>query len=345
MHQNLHRSTSALLLTLAAASAMAIGAGTAARAADAASSAPVTPRPSVEAHLKETETLFRAGDFDGAAKRVNDLLVDEAGLAPAERGRLYLMKARLETAFSRKQEVRLWIEKAFQADPTLTPDPVLDPPALQSAWEDVKRGSHSATKDVGRSGRGDNDKGIGVATGLLPFGFGHMSEGRYRDGALFLSSELLFLLASNTLTNGAPSFVPAGPLLASATFAGLYGYEVGDRLGDIAKQNPDAAATLHSALSLFPLGAAQAKNGDGTKALAFAAAQSALLTAAALSPKDGERRMALAAFAVTWAFSIVDGFANDHGNSGKDSDKSAAAMSVMPLANGGAMLTVTITSR
>jgi hypothetical protein len=90
-------------------------------------------------HLAEVEALYKTGDFDAAADRVNAMLRDEATFSGPDRARLYLMKARVELAFDRKDDLSLWLGKAHDADPSLTPDPVLDPPQIHAAWEDVKQ--------------------------------------------------------------------------------------------------------------------------------------------------------------------------------------------------------------
>lgn len=254
----------------------------------------------VESELRESEILFGAGDFDTAAKRVNALLVEEAKLAPAVRAKLFLMKARLEAAFGRKQpEVRLWLEKAHQTDPTLALDPVLDPPPLQAIWSELKK------KDGGKGGKGAQQAAAfdrpTLFTALLPFGFGHVTEGRFRDGALFLSSELLFLLAANTLPGekGAEDrdgrvHPRAREILGGFSVFGVYGYEVLDLRPDL------------GILDLMPFGVGQARNGEPAKAMAFAAAEAVLLTAGALAPREKTRRMALGAAGLAWIFGAVD---------------------------------------
>lgn len=282
--------------------------------------------------LKDGEQLFSAGDFDGSAKKVNELLLHEGDLKASERAKLYLMKARLESAFGRKHDVRLWLEKAHQTDSSLALDPVLDPPPLQLAWDDIKRASKPAkvpTEPEGPTLANPSAGGAAsIGASLLPLGFGHDLSGRYRDGALFLSSELLVLLAANTLpSSDNPSarqtqHPRAREVLGSVAFLGLYGYEVGDLLADV--------GGIRTMLNFFPLGAAQAKNGDTSKALAIAAAQSMLLTAGALAPQDSQRRMALGLLGVTWIYSIADGFVYDHGGTA-ESKKGAV---VTPFFNG-----------
>lgn len=279
--------------------------------------------------LKESETLFSSGDFDASAKKVNELLLDEERLKGADRAKLFLMKARLELAFGRKHDVKLWLEKAYQADATLALDPVLDPPALQAILTELKR----APKPVAPPPAADAEPthaAMSVAAGLLPFGFGHDLAGRYRDGALFLSSELLVLLAANTLPSSdepedrRTQHPRAREIIGGTFFLGLYGYEVGDRLNDV--------AGIRTFLDFFPLGAPQAKNGEPAKALAFAAAQSMLVTAGALAPRPAQRNMALGAAAVAWAYGVIDGFVNDR--SAPPVKKSAA---IVPFYSGKAM--------
>ncbi len=281
----LHRSVFLLLLSLGM-SPSALAAG--------------EPAARVENELRESEILFGAGDFDTAAKRVNELLVDEAKLAPPVRAKLFLMKARLEAAFGRKQpEVRLWLEKAHQTDGTLALDPVLDPPPLQAIWAELKKKDGGKFDKTTRLGEAPDRPSL--LTALLPFGFGHVAEGRFRDGALFLSSELLFLLAANTLPGDKGEedrdgrvHPRAREILGGFSVVGVYGYEVLDRRGDL------------GFLALMPFGVGQMRNGEPAKAMAFAAVEALLLTAGTIAPREKTRRMALGAAGLAWLFGAVD---------------------------------------
>jgi hypothetical protein len=267
----------------------------AARPARAAEPAP--------APLAAAERLYASGDYDAASRVLNELLVKDQEQPPPARARLYLMKARLELAYGRQSEIRLWLAKAHAANPQLTLDPVKDPPSLIAAWGDLRPGGGAPTASGGSA--------LGFVVGLLPLGLGHFEAERTKDGALFLTSEALLLLAGATLPNGGDDAAHERARLATGvSLLGAYGYELADLLPDLARQSPDGAAMVRWSLSLAPFGAAQAKNGQTLKALAFGALDAALVTAATLAPDEDQRHAAAAAFGVAWAYGILDGFLN-----------------------------------
>lgn len=134
------------------------------------------------ATLAEVETLYAAGDYQATARTVNEILVKDAGLSKGLRAKVYLMKARVELAFGRPIESRLWLEKAHRDDPELTLDPVKDPPALVSTWTAIQAAASSETSKTSSTAaspsrvvafapfglpqarRGDIGKGLALAT-------------------------------------------------------------------------------------------------------------------------------------------------------------------------------------
>lgn len=253
------------------------------------------------ARLKEAEALFAAGDFESASRGVNELLIRDQSLAAEARARVYLMKARLELAYGRSAEIRLWLGKAHEANPGLSLDPVKDPPQLNAIWVELKqtRGGGTAVAQQTTGGTGT------FAVGLLPLGIGHFDAGRFKDGLLFATSEALFLLASTTVVDDKSDQY----LLGGVTFVGIYGYELYDMLPSLSS-HADAASGLKFGLSFFPFGVAQAKNGDSAKAFALASIHSILITLAVTSEKDGQRNVALGLFGAGWAYGILDGVSN-----------------------------------
>ncbi len=257
---------------------------------------------SAATQLKEAEALFAAGDFESASRGINEILVQDQSLPAEAQARVYLMKARLEMAFGRGAEIRLWLGKAYDANPGLALDPVKDPPQLNATWEDLKRtrGTPAAVAQQTTGGTGL------FAVGLLPLGIGHFDAGRFKDGLLFTSSEALFLLASTTVVDDKEDQYVLGGL----SFLGIYGYELYDMLPSFAPAQAESAQSLRFALSFFPFGVGQAKNGDSAKAFGLASMQSVLLTLAVTSEKDGQRNVALGLFTAGWAYGILDGVSN-----------------------------------
>lgn len=120
----------------------------------------------------EIDALFLSGDFETTAKRVNDVLVRDHELAPDQRAGLYLIKARLELAFGRVGEIKLWLGKAYRDMPTMALDPVKDPPQLVGAWDEVR--TASAATPVAAAAEEDPDAASGRAMrrslAYFPFG-------------------------------------------------------------------------------------------------------------------------------------------------------------------------------
>jgi hypothetical protein len=257
---------------------------------------------SAASRLKEAEALYAAGDFESASRGVNDLLIRDQGLSAEARGRVYLMKARLELAFGRGAEIRLWLAKAHEANPNLDLDPVKDPPQLNAVWEELKQAKGPAPAVAAQTTGGTGT----LAVGLLPLGIGHFDAGRFKDGLLFASSESFFLLASTTVVEKKSDQY----LLGGVSFLGIYGYELYDMLPSLASNHPEGTQSLRFGLSFLPFGVAQAKNGDSAKAFAIASIQSVLLTVAVTSEKTGQRNVGLGLFAVGWAYGILDGVSN-----------------------------------
>ncbi len=287
---------------------------------------------SAGAMLKDIEALFAAGDFESASQGVNELLIKDQRLASETKARVYLMKARLEMAYGRSAEIRLWLAKAHEANSALALDPVKDPPQLNAVWEDLKttKGGQAAVAQQTTGGTGK------FAVGLLPLGIGHFDAGRFKDGLLFATSEALFLLASSSVVEEKNDQY----LLGGVSFLGIYGYELYDMLPSLSALHAEAASSLRFSLSFFPFGVAQAKNGDSAKAFAIAAIQSVLLTLGVTSEKIGQRNVALGLFAAGWGYGILDGVSNHADRAG-----TAFQFRVLPTATegrAGAMLLSTL---
>ena len=263
--------------------------------------APAQAREEGPAKLKEVEALFAAGDFESASRGINDILIQDQSLPAEGRARVFLMKARLELAYGRLSEIRLWLAKAHAVSPNLTLDPVKDPPQLVATWEELKHEGGAATVESKPMGGGVGNFYIG----LLPLGVGHFDAGRFKDGLLFTTSEALFLLASSLVESKANQRV-----LGGMSFLGAYGYELFDLIPNQVARDAEAAQTLRYSLSFLPFGVAQAKNGEFIKAFGIATAQSVLLTVGVMSPGESQRNVALGLFAASWSYGILDGIAN-----------------------------------
>lgn len=272
-----------------------------------------------DAAIRVVENLYGRGAFDEASRRLNDLLVIEVQLGPKDQGRIYLLKARLEFAFNRKDEVKLWLGRAHAADPDLALDPVRDPPPLIAQWEHLKSPAAMARSvDPGTATSASAIDGpSSFAMALLPFGIGHFDAGRARDGALFLTTEALIGVGAHSLSgfegtsegsSERQEAAHARAIVGGAGLIGAYGFELVSILPDLTKVSPDSAARLSKHLSLAPFGAAQAKNGNYVRAGVVASLQTGMLLTAGMAPTDGQRRTALGAFTLTWIYAAYDGY-------------------------------------
>jgi hypothetical protein len=293
----------------------------------------------VPGKLTEVEQLYAAGDFDGASHQINELLTHEADLPRAELARVFLMKARLEMAYGRQPEIRLWLTKAYQVNPQLTLDPVKDPPSLIAAWRELRK--HQTQAAVRAPAPEEPSPGRFLA-GLMPLGLGHLEAGRPRDGALFLSTESLALLAASTLPRAEDDGTgqPRARRLGGTLLVGIYGYELTDLLPELATYEPGWTAGLSYGLAFFPLGVGQAQNHEPVKAAALAATQVVLLSVATLGADAPQRQAAWALCGVAWGYGIIDALVNHSGIA--SSSNKAAGLGLAPLPGGGLLATVAV---
>lgn len=210
---------------------------------------------------------YAAGDFDGASQLINDLLLHENNLSPADRAQVFLMKARVELAYGRRGELSLWLGKAYQADHGLTLDPLLDPPVLQHALDEVRENAPpqpAAPKEktapapepvpVPNTAAADADlppppnveralsteevstgpSGVSTMLGLLPFG---LPQARNGDDAKAL---VLAISHGIALTATVRSTDPAQAQMARGVFAASWLYSLYDGF----KNRPSTSATL-----------------------------------------------------------------------------------------------------
>jgi hypothetical protein len=274
------------------------------------------------AALRDVENLYGAGEYAQAAAKLDSVMAVDNTLPDHERAQVYLLKARLELAFDRSREIKPWLRRAHAANPELTLDPVKDPPQLVALWEEIKaEGAPATTTPAAAAGPVTaNASPSPFWVGVLPLGIGHFDAERYKDGGLFLSTELLVLLAADTLPGRrdldeadrdrekSEKLGRVAPEIFGATsFLGVYGYELYDMLPDLYARKAGATAKLRYGLSFMPFGVAQAKNGETLKALGLGAVQTMLLTAGTLTDDEGLRRLTLGLFAVSWAYGSLDG--------------------------------------
>jgi hypothetical protein len=268
--------------------------------------------------LHEAEALYAKGAYGEAAKEILPLLVADETLSPERRAQAYLMKARLELAFARGSEWRLWLAKAHRAFPALGLDPVKDPPQLLAHWKELQASAGEAPADgappapeaTARRGA------LAALTSLLPLGVGHFEDGQVKSGALFLATESLVLLASATLPrpddagDDLARWRRARVALSTIGLLGAYGYEVLDILPVVSSRDEDLAQAARAVLPIAPFGVGQVANGEATKGATIAALEAVALTIGVLADSSRQQRGAAVAFAALWAYGTLDAYAH-----------------------------------
>jgi hypothetical protein len=181
--------------------------------------------------------------------------------------------------------------------------------------------------------------------GLLPFGIGHIAHNQIWQGSTFLVSESALLLLTSGLadsthqrirdssrtssfsqsnllevrSNSSNSFetesrwydqATAYSLLGLSGFGALWGFEVLDLLPTLAIENPEEVPWVRLALSIAPMGVAQLKNGQRSKALGLAGTQCLFLLLMGALPTSGQREVSLVMFTGSLVFGAVDGWIN-----------------------------------
>jgi hypothetical protein len=115
--------------------------------------------------------------------------------------------------------------------------------------------------------------------------------------------------------------------MGGAGLVGAYGYELVSMLPDLAARSAGSTNSLAKHLSLAPFGAAQAKNGHYVSAAVFAGVQSGILLAAGMAPTDGQRRVAMGAFFVSWMYGAYDGYKNH----AEGTSTRSSALQILPV--------------
>ncbi|NBW80135.1 hypothetical protein EBR21_00120 [bacterium] len=181
--------------------------------------------------------------------------------------------------------------------------------------------------------------------GLLPLGIGHIAHNQIWEGSTFLVSESALLLLTSGLaestrqrirdSSSSYSFsqsisIPsqssssisfetesrwsdqatAYSLLGLTGFGALWGFEVLHLLPTLARENPEQEPWVRLVLSIAPMGVAQLKNGQRSKALGLAGTQCLFLLLSGALPNSGQREVSLLMFSGSLVFGAVDGWIN-----------------------------------
>ena len=270
--------------------------------------------------LEKAELNLSKGSFESAALDLKPLLIDDSSLSKAERARLYILKSRIDLAFGTEANLDIWLGRALKADPALFLDPLKDPPALVARWTELKRHSQKSTAEEALRTKvttpptevaGVDSRGKSFAGGMLPLGISQFNADRRKDGALFLSLNIIPLLVAKDLPTPLPGSsvwtTPRRPEFFTGTLMmGVYGFQLLDMAPELFDRNPDAAQAVYAGLSIAPFGVGQLRNGEPFKAIVFGGIESAALVVAAFSPNEQHSGTATAVFAGAVVLGAVD---------------------------------------
>src|SRR5690606_4149076 len=207
-------------------------------------------------------------------------------------------------AFDRVGEILFWLRKAHASDPAIALDPLLDPPVMIDTMRKIRKEEGAVTEEEALAQSRDRSFYVGI----MPFGIGHMDSGAVKEGSLFLATEALLLVASQTVASD--SSRSSTVFLGTMSFLGTYSYELLDMLPELMVRDREKTDTLRFVMNFAPFGAAQAKNGDLGKAFGFAALQSVLLTLGTVTDDENTRTVAYSVLGASWIFSMIDGFSS-----------------------------------
>lgn len=168
--------------------------------------------------LKQVETLYAAGEYEGAARGVNELLIKDQELPAEIRARAFLMKARIEMAYGQASESRVWLAKAYEVNPSLTLDPVKDPPQLHAIWGQVKGGSKGPATQATNA----QDDRLRYIMSYMPFGVAQTKNGHY-ERALLIGVGQTILAAVGATSEGVEQ-----RRVAATLFFASWGYSIYD---------------------------------------------------------------------------------------------------------------------
>ncbi len=315
---------------------------------------------SADAHSQSVamaEDLYRLGDFEQSQWKLEPLILNLAHLDAPIRQRVIILGIRLAFAFDRGEDARPWMISLEQLAPDFFMDPIQDPPAAHSMWEEIrvaaaaKRAAEKAAvaqsldaTDAGTAGADEPEQKLRSAArfwvSLLPFGVGHFDHGRFTEGFGYLGAEVLTLYVSpyfRGIEKSSPRYFRERsdtlPNRASELlFMGTWGYEVLDLVPELMRRDARRAEYVRYGLSFFPFGVGQMKNGEMSKAVGFAVAEGALIGYGLLARSVEQRRLAMNIAAATILYGAFDGWVNHRSlENRRPPDSQAAPRVLLPI--------------
>jgi len=304
--------------------------------------------------LTVAEDKYLKGDYAQAQSQAKHLASDRS-LPAADKPRLYLLLARLAAVYEDESGVKNWLRKLYQVAPQTQLDVYHDSPLLFHNWASIRADAapqstpknlpsfkHAGPSAVGQTAAAPSPppKATKAASRgpawirLMPFGIGHFDAARYTNGLAFLGLDIgsLYLTLSlrEQATNSSEAQPPPVQMEGLLLFAGSYAYELIDLMPDIDARDPGLGQSSRAALSFFPFGAGQAKNGQTAKAIGFAVAQAAFLWGGVAAADPTLRHLATGGLLLSYAYGCYDAWANQVPAGVASNDAARTRVALMP---------------
>lgn len=286
--------------------------------------------------LNNANLSFEKGQYDASQKLLKDVL-DKNDLTFAQKTRALILRSRVEYAFNGENGAKPWLKKVYEHNANAELDPMVDTPFAHAYFEELKKEGRASQVVATPPSTFPFSKAppvpkkeVGVFEYyklVAPFGIGDFELDNVDRGLVYLSSEaavvLITTLASSEYReainrDGSVVHVRNTESYSSMwgffSFLGLWGYEIAGRSEALHNLDSERTQDIRFALSFFPLGSAQFKNGHVSKAIGLGAAQGTFLTLGVFGPTTGFRRASIALFGATYLYSAFDGWRH-HDNS------------------------------
>lgn len=286
--------------------------------------------------LNSANSSFEKGQYTTSQKLLKEVL-EKKDLTAAQKTRALLLRSRVEYAFSGENGAKPWLKKLYEHNRDAELDPMVDTPFAHAYFAELKKEGRARQVVVVPSYTPPPVKlpqppreEVGFFDYykiVAPFGIGDFELDNVDRGLVYLSSEaavvLITTLASSDYReaiNSEGSVVRVrntesySSLWGVFSFFGLWGYEVAGRSETLYNLDAERTQDVRFALSFFPLGAAQYKNGHVAKAIGLGVAQGTFLTLGVFGPTSGFRRASMALFGATYIYSVFDGWRHHDDN-------------------------------
>jgi hypothetical protein len=273
---------------------------------------------------------FSAGEFDSCKIKLENLATQESQMKPATRLKYYQLQARLSFAFENRVDMEMWIRKFYDLNPRAELDGSQDPPEALTLLAKIKSEEELKRRHADEEMQASIDiERKSFTLSVLPFGLGHVYQGRFLSGLFFMAAETGYVLHLNQIDQERESIVgsrqahakmqwstrdrPQGvyALGAVSGFLGLWAYETISLKRSLLAADFNKASTLRRVVSLAPLGAAQWQNRSYFKGLFFLVSELSLISISSQNYVKSEiKPQAFGVLVALMALGAVDGYSN-----------------------------------